>query len=94
MWLHDVQHHFAGAKNAIGHAWHQGEKVFGAIDSAANLGIRTFGALAPLLGGSALGGGVRAINDYNSLRGQVEGLGRGAKDVVGRVRAAAPEFDL
>ena len=88
MWLKHVQHHWQGAKNAVGHAWHQGGKVLGAIDEAANLGIRAFGAVAPLLGGSALSGGVRAIDQYSKARSRVQDVAGGAQDVVGRLRAA------
>ena len=96
MWLGggNVHHHWRNAKHVIGKAWHEGGKFLGQIDQVANMGTRFFGAVAPLLGENTLRGGVRAIDQYSSLRNQVQSFDRGAKDTLGRLRAAAPELGL
>jgi hypothetical protein len=96
MWLSggNVHRHWQNMKGVIGKAWHEGGKALGAIDHAANLGTRLFGAISPLLGDQTLRGGVRAIDQYSSLRNQVHGLDRSAKHAVGRLRSAAPELGI
>jgi hypothetical protein len=96
MWLSggNVHRHWQNVKGAIGKAWHDGGKVMGAIDQAANLGTRLFGAVSPLLGGRALQGGINAIDKYSSLRNQVQGVDRNARQAVGRLRSAAPELGI
>jgi hypothetical protein len=96
MWLsgHHVAHHWAGVKNMVGHAWHEGGKWAGHIDRAANLGMRLFGAAAPMLGNSAMEHGVRAINQYQGVRNRVQNIDSNARTAVGRLRAAAPELEL
>ena len=76
------QSYGANVKNVLGRAWHNTGKVLGAVDHAATVGTRLFGAVAPFLGEGALSHGIRAIDRYSSLRNQVQSAGRGVRQIA------------
>ena len=94
MWLNEdaVANAFANTKHFFGQAWHTGRKVLNQMDRYADLGLRLFGAAAPLLGGRALESGLQVVDAYSKVRRQAEQLGDDVERTHQRFRAAAPEL--
>ena len=94
MWLNEdaVANAFANTKHFFGQAWHTGRKVLNTMDRYADIGLRLFGAAAPMLRGRALESGLQVVDAYSKVRRQAAELGQQADETHQRFRAAVPEF--